>query len=189
MHKLILFIFLFSNSVVLAQNNAIIFVDYSGAHKKSSLISTIQNAALESNNFLLFISRGSKPIVSENKEVLENVLSTLYEPYTPPVVNYLSDLDSLNSIISNKGLLGNINAPTVILGADLTVYFFLNADDIKTYNQDYKIIDQFLLSNRLMSNNTLVNKCRVVVYIEKDNSLPVNIKSKFSTKNYELKYY
>ena len=148
----IFFILLFISIHVnmFADNIAIIYIDLSDRPNLERVIEITEQivSTTTTDEFLVFISFEGKPILIDDINKIDIELSKINVTPSSPDIN--KNIDALNALITKKGYLKN---------NQVTFSFLLTANDRANI-----FINRFLLTNRVISREGLINNVNVGIY-------------------------
>ncbi len=152
----------------------IIYVDLSADRSRVDVvfkkISDISDQFSANDKMLLFVSNTGRPLITTvtqgiNDRASEEInsrreeLRYMLRPLKP---NAFRDIDTLNAILSQHQLLPDVNHESRRIGSKVFLHFFLNPND----SQTEALVNAFLISNRLITEQGLSNNCIVRVYFD-----------------------
>ena len=163
---LILVVFLFTKLAFSQDKILVVYADASAISNQFSFRNKLINAIQDSEHkLILFISNGSKPLVSTNIYDTQQLLDRV-EKINPPVPNVILDLDSLNKLFGNDSILSDVSIRAKDIQESINFYFFFNAKQCRMLKQDQRIARAFLLSNRIITKKGLMPSCQVKLFIQ-----------------------
>ena len=159
--------------IVHSQNDVLlIYIDASESGSKLIQIQQDVNKLVESrkgSEVYLFISNGSSPIVTNDKnEVAKQLRKLRMVTITAP--DYLKDVRFLNNAILENNYISNINNITIDNGLDnqFEIHFWFNEEDYNSLSLNKKMVDPILFSNKLKFNNNKQKNCTAILHLSND---------------------
>lgn len=170
MKKILTLILIFSSLLLEAQNNSLLlYVDASKSDKNLKAIGkTITSIvdSLNSPNIYLYISNGDKPMQTNDRSDISNLLRDLRIAGYIKSPDFFYDIKQLNTALIGNNFISNLNDITKESGvqAPLDIYFWFNEDDFNQSDIIKNFITPFLLSNKLLYKSGLQNNCSIYFY-------------------------
>lgn len=181
MKKIIIFILLFTTTLLRAQNNVLVIYVDASSEKKLKEIQKQVNALVDSKSsyaIYLFISSaestkdGIFPIVTNNRnEVDKNLQSLLLNFISAP--DYNKDVKLLNAAFLENKYISDLNkiSKTNGLNTQFEIHCFFDEQDYSTFKLSKKFVLPLLLSNRLKFKDGLQNNCTVMLHLINENEI------------------
>jgi hypothetical protein len=119
----------------------------------------------QSDDFILYISNNSNPIIVYSKREIESSLKKLSSLYTSlPDID--DEIDRINEVFDRQKLfLDFTNKENT---DELDFYFIMDYEKTKMYNLITRFINKLLLTNRLITGDGLATGIQVTVYLNKN---------------------
>ena len=175
MNKICFLIFIFLSFSATGQDvKKIIYVDPSFSEiRKVFADSIIQIIKKSDDDFILYVSKNSTPLISISDSSLTNTLSQMrLEYFSSP--DYNKDIKLLNSQIIESDFINiSRNSYSRSLSNKLDFYFFLDKNEISSFDLEKEFIKKLLISNNLIFSEGLHKDCRVKIYQENQKKITI----------------
>ena len=176
MKKILIFILLFANALVNAQNDVlVIYIDASESKFNLIQIQEEVNNLVQSRSdydVYLFISKGESPIVTNDRNDVAKQLRKLRSSFiTSP--DYKNDVVLINKALLENGYISNINDISINGGLpyQFEIHFWLENENYNSLQLNKKIIDPLLFTNKLTFKDGLQENCTVILHLTNEEGI------------------
>lgn len=148
-----------------------IYLDISASNNMLDIIQDSIKKIIYQNedDFILFISNGNKPLISNLRTTFQDNLKRLEQDYFNPP-DYNLDIELINKLIIDNNFLYDISNNSLDIKLDylLNFHFFFDEDTYSDFKLDQMFIKKLLFTNALYFKGGIHKDCKVTIH-EEDN--------------------
>ena len=160
------------------KSKTFVYVDISSSNNMLDLIQDSIKKIIYQNedDFILFISNGNNPLISNLRSKFEDNLKRIeLDFFKAPEYNF--DIELINQQLADNNFIFNLsnNSADTRLDYLLNFHFFFDEDTYLDFNLDQRFIEKLLFCNALYFDSGLHQDCKVFIYKEDNYEITKNI--------------